>query len=103
VATDDQIAELRLFTAEYDESSYTDEALGLILDASSSTKVAASTVWTQKAAKYAALVNVSESGSSRNLSDLHQNALRMAATLGAGAEEDTVESTGIRIRRLTRQ
>lgn len=38
---------------------------------------AARHIWSIKAARYAALVDVSESGSSRKLSDLHKNALAM--------------------------
>jgi Cdc6-like AAA superfamily ATPase len=103
MATSDQIAELRLFVAELDDTNYTDEQLGTIIDASISIKAAAATIWTQKAAKYASLVNVAESGSSRSLSDLHQNALRMAKQLGADVQEDTAEETGIRIRRIVRR
>lgn len=39
---------------------------------------AAASIWRGKAAQYAELVNVSESGSSRSLGDLHKNALAMA-------------------------
>lgn len=38
----------------------------------------ASAVWQIRAGKYHSLVNVSESSSSRNLGDLHKNALAMA-------------------------
>lgn len=36
-------------------------------------------IWRVKAARYAELVDVSEAGSSRKFSDLHKNALTMAA------------------------
>lgn len=35
-------------------------------------------IWREKAASYAELVDVSESGSSRKMSDLHKNAIEMA-------------------------
>jgi Cdc6-like AAA superfamily ATPase len=103
MATSDQIAELRLFTAEADDSNYTDEQLAAIIDAATSIKSAAETVWLQKAARYASLVNVSESGSSRSLSDLQKNALSMAKQMASDADEDQDAQTGIRIRRLTRR
>lgn len=64
--------------AEPTTATYTDEALSAIIDAEASVEGAAVVVWQEKAAKYAALVNTSESGSSRSNSQLHQNALNMA-------------------------
>lgn len=58
-------------------------------------------VWTIKAGEYAELVNVSESGSSRNLGDLYKNALAMAAryTSEGKTEEPVVD---LRVRSRTR-
>lgn len=63
----------------------TDAQLAMILvenmgeDGTFNLNYSAASVWTFKASSYAELVNVSESGSSRNLGDLHKNALLMAA------------------------
>lgn len=103
MATTAEIAALRALINEPTDENYTDEQLGAVIDSAGSVKAAGSEVWLAKAAKYSTLVNVSESGSSRALGDLHKNALAMAKQLGAEAEEDTVEATGIRIRRITRR
>lgn len=102
MATTEEIASLRIFMADADGETYTDEVLAAVIDSSGGVKSAASDLWVARAASYASLVNVSESGSSRSLGDLHQNALRMAKEFSDDASEATVESTGIRIRRLSR-
>jgi len=65
------------------------EILATTLDNDGSPNIqrAASVVWHTKASEYADLVDTSESGSTRKLSDLHKNALTMARhydTLAAG-------------------
>lgn len=57
---------------------WTDETLGLIIDASSSLDDAAAKVWEGKAASVAHLVDISEGGSSRKMGDLHEQYLKMA-------------------------
>lgn len=47
-------------------------------DGSLNFNATAANIWNQKAAAYAGLVDVSESGSSRKFSDLYKNALAMA-------------------------
>jgi Cdc6-like AAA superfamily ATPase len=88
MATADELAALRRAINEFDNlDPYTDDYLKSLIDVLG-VDLAASTVWTEKAAQYASLVNVSESGSSRSLSDLHKNALAMAerfSSVGAGA------------------
>jgi len=75
VATPEEIAQLRLLIGT---TNLNDDQLGAILDAEGSIEGAAAAVWESKAASSATLVNVSESGSSRSLSDVHKNALAMA-------------------------
>ena len=103
MATVDQIAELRDLVAEPDDANgWTDEKLGNLIDASDSLNAVASQIWSRKAAMYATLVDVSESGSSRKLSDLHKNALAMGAfyaTQGDGAAPVTSAPIVSRIRR----
>lgn len=103
MATANEIAAFRLLIAEPDETTYTDAALADILDGASDVNSAAATIWTQKAAAAATLVNVSESGSSRSLGDLQKNALTMAQLFSAAVEKDPETSTGIRVTRLTRR
>lgn len=80
MATVEQIVELRELINEPDDSNgWTDTKLGAIIDGEDSVKAAASAVWYRKASQYATMVDVSESGSSRKLSDLHKNALTMGA------------------------
>jgi hypothetical protein len=103
MATAEEIASFRLLIAEPDNTApYTDETLGAILDAAASTQAAASSVWTQKAASYATLVNVSESGSSRNLGDLHKNALAFAKFFNDAEPDSPTTRVGTRISKLRR-
>lgn len=103
MATAEEIEGLRLLVAEPDETTYTDAALGGILDAASSPNEAAATIWTQKAAAAATLVNVSESGSSRSLGDIQKNALAMAKVFADAIQADPVTSVGVRVSRITRK
>lgn len=103
MATVEEIAAFRLLIAEPDETTYTDADLSGILDSALSVNNAAATIWTQKAAAASALVNVSESGSSRSLGDLQKNALNMAQQFRSAAEADQATSPGVRIRRITRR
>lgn len=104
MATASEIAALRLLIAEDTEDRYTDAALSTRLDNASETRVAYE-IWTEKAAYYTALVDVSEGGSSRSNGALHDKALKMVALfkgrLDAEAEIPTVIS-GTRLHRLKR-
>lgn len=102
MATPDQIAQFRLLIAEPDDTKYSDETLSALIDSSTSVNAAASSIWTQKAAASATLVNVAESGSSRSLGDLYRNALAMAAQFDKAAGADAATAPGIRIRRISR-
>lgn len=80
MATAEQVATLREMVGEPDDTNgWTDEKLGNLIDELVTLDAAASQIWFRKASGYAALVDVSESGSSRKLSDLHKNALAMGA------------------------
>lgn len=105
MATDAQITALRLLIAEQDETVYTNIALsGRIDSVNGDLNLLAYNVWGEKAAKYAALVDVSEGGSTRRNGQLLDQALKMVAHFknllpdGTG----TGERSGVRIKRLTR-
>lgn len=103
MATEDQIWALRLAVDEPDDSNgWSDEHLSSIIDASATTNAAASQVWLLKAAQYASLVDVSESGSSRKLGDLHKNALAMGAQFAAADGDAVAATSGPVVRRIRR-
>lgn len=80
MATPDQITSLRRLIADTATPfEYSDEDLSARLDAGLSPEAIASTIWREKAASYSDLVDISESGSSRKLSDLRKAALENAA------------------------
>lgn len=69
---------------------------------------AAVTIWTAKAASYASLVDVTESGSSRKMSDLHKNALAMTKHYASLLESEIAVVTEVvaarpRTRRIVRR
>lgn len=68
---------------------FTDVDLQNIVTAEGGVKQAAVFIWRSKAASYSALVDVSESGSSRSLGDLHKQALTIADSI---AKDITVEA-----------
>jgi len=78
--TDEDVARLRTLVGE---TTLTDQQLAEILALTLTPageldfNLAAADVWSQKAAAAAELVDVSESGSSRKLSDVAKNALAM--------------------------
>lgn len=78
-----------------DENRWTDARIGAYLDREGSPYRAAQAIWTTKAATYAGLVNVTESGSSRAMGDLQAKALRMAEYFKglAQGDEDTETPT----------
>lgn len=98
MATPDQIAELRrLINEPTNTEPWTDTVLGVRIDAHTGTLSAlAATIWREKAASYAGMVDIKEGNSDRKLSQLHKQALEMANHLGGG--EDTL----IGVRRPTR-
>lgn len=85
MATPEQISALRLLIAEPENTApFTDAALEAAIDAADGDlNIAAKAFWVSKAASYTKLVDVSEGGSSRKMSDLAKNALAMVAYFGA--------------------
>lgn len=64
----------------------------------------AAMAWEVAAARYHSLVNISESGSSRQMGDLHKNALAMAASYRSRIASEVVEEIAGRstTRKITR-
>lgn len=85
------IQQLRRMSGETGEDTgYSDEDLDAVIAiADGNLRAAAAQIWDEKAANLAGLVDVSESGSSRRLSQAHANALTMAKGYrdGDAAEE----------------
>lgn len=79
MATTEQIAQLKALLGPAG-FGVNDTDLGVLIDSANGdlNKVAADR-WGTYASSTANLVNVSESGSSRNMSEVHKNALNMAA------------------------
>lgn len=105
MATAEQIAALRLLIDEPENVlPYDDGALGVRIDGATSTEALAASIWREKAARYASLVSVAESGSSRQLSDMHKNALAMAKSFDEAdkAAPGAPAVRGTRMHRLTR-
>lgn len=77
MATADEIARFRRAAdIPIDDAVYTDSVIdGMIEDLGFNPAVGQ--VWSEKAASYAGLVDTTESGSSRRLSQLHEQAIRM--------------------------
>jgi hypothetical protein len=104
VATAADIAALRLLIAELDGTTYTDEVLAARLTTDVDKNLTAYNIWTEKAAAAATLVDISEGGSSRKMSDVQAQALKMAAYFEGRLpdSESPIADRTIRIRKLTR-
>lgn len=106
MATVEQVAQLRLMVAEPDETTYTDDMLSVLIDSYALTDLplveSAYSVWVQKAASYADLVDISEGGSSRKNGDLHKRALTMADLYKGQLDAATALGQRTRIARLVR-
>jgi hypothetical protein len=86
MATVEEIAQLRLLVdIPVADPPYTDAYLSDLIDAYGM-DTSASIIWRQKAAKAASFVDMTESGSSRKLSQLRQAALEMAGSFQPGEE-----------------
>jgi hypothetical protein len=102
VATAEQITELRGLINEPTQDPYTDEVLGLRIDAEPELRILAATLWREKAARFAGLVDIKEGNSDRKLSQLHKQALDMATALG-GSVEVAVGARRVTTRKIERQ
>lgn len=78
MATPDQISFVRFNTDEPSAGSLTDEEIGGLIDSLGDEREAVVAIWERKAASYSSLVDVSEAGASRKMSDLYKAALAMA-------------------------
>lgn len=79
MATTDQITQLRRMIGELEDTApWTDPDVERLVDGSASLNEAAMKGWQEKAAMYASMVDTTESGSSRRLSQLQDQALKMA-------------------------
>lgn len=89
MATQEEIARFRRMTDLPENTEpWTDDYISNIIDQLGFEKAVAS-AWTEKAAAVASLVDTTESGSSRRLSQLRESYLDMARTLGGA---DAVDS-----------
>lgn len=79
MASEQEIAALRLLIAESGAETYTDQQLSDRLDAAGSENRLSYYIWTEKAAALAGLTDVSEGGSIRSQNQLMDKALKMAA------------------------
>lgn len=78
MATAQQVSRVRDYIAEPDDTNgWSDARIGEYIDEAVNLYAAAADIWSVKASGYAALVDVSESGSSRRMSSLQQQALTM--------------------------
>jgi hypothetical protein len=92
MATDEEVARLRRMTdVAVGDTTYTYEVLAEFVDSNDTLEAAAGAVWSEKAAALAGLVDVTESGSSRRLSQLHSQALEMRKHF---APDDVTDDTG---------
>ena len=76
MASLDEIAVLRRLTST-EPDDYPDDLLNDLIDSNGSVDAAAAQVWRELAAEYATMVDITESGSTRKLSDLHGHAQAM--------------------------
>jgi len=90
MASADELAALRRASDLTDDDEvYTDGLITPLID-SLGVNGAAAVVWREKAGKYSALVNTTEAGSSRSMSDLYQHAKEMAEMYARLADEEEI-------------
>lgn len=91
MATSEHVSLVRAYTDEPTEDAWTDAALGALID-ELGVDSATSRVWAEKQARYSKLVDVSEAGASRKMSQAFDQATKMAAYWRTIAEGDVVDS-----------
>lgn len=101
-----QVALLRKMVDEPTTAVYSDDELYLVLSqAEMDLDAASAEIWGMKAARFAGLVDTSESGSSRSMSQLYRNALQMKTMHEARIKEEVAVTTAEvrpRVRRAVR-
>lgn len=92
----EQVVQVRLNIAEPDETGgWTDARIQSVLDAyDQDVNASSGYIWSVKAAETATLVDISENGSSRKMSDVHKNALAMTTYYRGLVAEAVVIDTG---------
>ena len=105
MATVTEIANLRRLIVEpADVEPYTDAALTLRIDSGVDLRTLAASIWREKAAQYAGLVDVQEGSSKRSLSQLQKQALMTASGFDAEVAGESLElRRGTRTRKIERQ
>lgn len=78
MATEEQIARVRRLTDEPGTEVYSDTDLDVLIEQEGEAGAIAE-IWNEKAARYADMVDTSEAGARRSLSQLHEHAMAMAA------------------------
>ena len=101
MASTSDIATVRRNVNESSDALYKDEDIEVLIDADGIAGASAA-IWREKAAKYAGLVNVSESGASHSYSDLHKNALAMAKAYDVEEAIDEPVVNRVRVKRIVR-
>lgn len=87
MATEAEVRTVRENTNEPTDESFSDTYVEDLVDAFGVASASA-LIWEKKAAAFAELVTVSEAGASRNMSDLHKNALAMQAHFQTAANTE---------------
>jgi hypothetical protein len=96
MTTPGNLALLRLHIAEFDSAEpWTDDVLSEVLTRlSDNMNLAASELWSMKAARYSSLVSVTEAGASRDLNKLFDHAAAMAKMYATRAADEAGAVTG---------
>lgn len=103
MATVDEVASVRLNINEPTQSPFTDLFVAALIDDLGSIEAASASAWRAKAASYANLVNETEAGTSHAFSDLHKNALAMAAAFDStNVSLNPTVLSGPRVRKIER-
>lgn len=88
-ATAEEILRVRLDIDEPTSTVFDDDMItSIITEADNDLLTAAALLWGYKAARFAGLVDTSESGSSRSMSQLYKNAMAMQANFEKRAKAD---------------
>jgi hypothetical protein len=99
VATSSQVAQVRENTNEPTQDPYTDTEVGVLVDSLGSVNLASAAIWSKKAAAYADVVNTTEAGARRDLSDLYDKAIAESKRWKA-AEDETLPEADIKGRAI---
>lgn len=102
MATSEQVSLVRAYTDEPTEDNWTDVQLSALID-ELGVDSATSRVWSEKQARYSKLVDVSEAGASRKMSQAFDQATKMAAYWRAIADgDDSAAERAARVHKIVR-